>query len=100
MAAVAGPNTYTLTLPARFKCSPTVNVDRLKPYFLRPGRPPSPGPVTDPGQAGEYVVEQLLNRKTVRGRTYLLPSAVAGPSLGGRLVGAGLAPRKLPGAGR
>ena len=26
-----------------------------------PGRPPSRGPVTDPGQAGEYVVEQLLN---------------------------------------
>ena len=66
------PNTYTLTLPARFKCSPTVNVDRLKPYFLRPGRASSPGPVTDQGQAGEYLVEQLLNRKTVRGRTYYL----------------------------
>ena len=66
-AAVAGPKTYTLTLPARFKCSPTVNVDRLKPFFLRTGRPPSPGPFTHRGQAGEY---ELLNRKTVRGRTY------------------------------
>ena len=75
VAAVAGPNTYTLTLPARFKCSPTVNVDRFKPYFLSlPSDGPalSSGPVTDPGPAGEYVVEQLLNRKTVHGRTYYL----------------------------
>ena len=34
VAAVACQNTYTLTLPALFKCSPTVNVDLLKPYFL------------------------------------------------------------------
>ena len=71
------PDTYTLTLPARFMCRPTVNVGRLKPYFLRTGRPPSHGPVTDPGdprQAGEYVLEQLrvFNRKTLRGRTYYL----------------------------
>ncbi len=31
LAALAGPNAYTLSLPQRFKCSPTVNVDRLKP---------------------------------------------------------------------
>ena len=67
-----GPNTYTLTLPRRFKCSPTVNVDRLKPYHPRAGRADPPGPVLDPGQEGEYVVEQLLNRKTLRGRTYYL----------------------------
>ena len=42
VAAVAGPKTCTLTLPARFKGSPTVNVDRLKPYVLRAGRPPPP----------------------------------------------------------
>ena len=58
--------------PARFKYSSTVNVDLLKPYFPLAGRAPSPGPVTDPGHAGEYVVEQLLNRKPVRGRTYYL----------------------------
>ena len=81
LAAVAGPNTYTLTLSARFKCSPTVKVDRLKPYFPRPGRPSSPGPVTDPGQAGEYVVEQLLNSKTVRCRTYYV---VRRPTRGSR----------------
>jgi len=72
VAALAGPNTYTLTLPRRFKCSPTVNVDRLKPFYPRAGRPAPPGPVADPGQEGEHVVEQLLNRKTLRGRTYYL----------------------------
>ena len=72
VAAVAGPNAYTLTLPRRFKCSPTVNVDRLKPYHPRAGRPDPPGPVSDPGQEGEHVVEQLLNRKTLRGRTFYL----------------------------
>ncbi len=38
----------------------------------RPDKPDPPGPVADPGQAGEYVVEQLLNRKSIRGRTYYL----------------------------
>jgi hypothetical protein len=72
VAALAGPNTYTLALPRRFRCSPTVNVERLKPYHARPDGPAPPGPVLDPGQEGEYVVEQLLNRKTLRGRTYYL----------------------------
>ena len=62
ITALAGPNTYTLALPKRFKCSPTVNVARLKPYHVRPDRPAPLGPVSDPGQEGEYVVEQLLNR--------------------------------------
>ncbi len=64
VTALAGPNTYTLSLPKRFKCSPTVNVERLKPYYARTGRRSSPGPVADPGQEGEYEVEQILNRKT------------------------------------
>ena len=74
VAVVARPKTYTLTLPA-------VNVDRLKPYFVRTGRPPSPqaGSVTDPGQVGEYVVQQLLDRKTVRCRTYLVRSPTSSP---------------------
>ena len=38
VTALAGPNTYTLALPKRFKCSPTLNVDRLKPYHARAGR--------------------------------------------------------------
>ncbi len=80
--ALAGPNTYTLALPRRLRCSPTVNVpgpvERLKPgpyhHDARPGpdKPDPPGPVTDQGQEGEYVVEQLLNRKTLWGRTYYL----------------------------
>ena len=72
VTALAGPNTYTLALPKRFKCSPTVNVDRLKPYHARAGRSAPPGPVSDPGQEGEYEVEQLLNRRTLHGRTYYL----------------------------
>jgi len=73
VVALAGPNTYTLALPKRFRCSPTVNVDRLKPYHPRTDQPGPPGPVTDAGpQAGEFEVEQLLNRKVVRGRTYFL----------------------------
>ena len=74
---VVGPNTFTMNPPARVKCSPTVNRDlhvaRLKAQDLLPSGgtalPPRPG--HRPGQAGEYVVEQLLNRrKTVRGRRY------------------------------
>jgi hypothetical protein len=68
----SSPNMYTLTLSSRFKCSPTVNVDRLEPFRQRAGRPDPPGPVPDPGQEGEHVVEQLLNRKTLRGRTFYL----------------------------
>ncbi len=34
VAALAGPNTYTLAaLPRRFLSSPTVNIKRLKPYY-------------------------------------------------------------------
>ena len=58
MIALAGPNTYTLALPPRFRCSPTVNVDRLKPYFAREDQPAPPGPVFDPVQEGEYEVEE------------------------------------------
>jgi hypothetical protein len=31
-----------------------------------------PGPVSDQGKKGEYIVEQLLNSKSLRGRTYYL----------------------------
>ena len=49
-----------------------MNVDRLKPYHARPGRSAPPGPVSDPGQEGEYEVAQLLNRRTLHGRTHYL----------------------------
>ena len=72
VAAIAGPNTYTLSLPARLRCSPTVNVERLKPYCARAGLPAPAGPVDDPGQEGEFVVEQILNRKVLRGKRHYL----------------------------
>ena len=41
------PNAYTLALQRKISCSPAVSVDRLKPFFVRTGAPPSPGPVSD-----------------------------------------------------
>jgi len=72
VTACPSPNAYTLALPRRMRCSPTVNVDRLKPFFARAGAPPAPGPVSDAGQEGEHEVELLLNRRTVRGVTRYL----------------------------
>ena len=53
VTACPDPNTYTLALPRKMRCSPTVNVDR---------------PSSDPGQEGENEVglPMLLNRKAIR----------------------------------
>ena len=52
VAAVASPNMYTLTLPARFNLL-QVQSDGQRQALLLSGRPaPLPSPVTDPGQAG------------------------------------------------
>ena len=72
VAACPSPNAYTLALPRKMRCSPTVNVDRLKPFFERSDEPPPPGPVADVGQAGEHEVDLLLNRRVVRGVTEYL----------------------------
>ena len=41
------PNAYTLALPRKMRCSSTINVDRLKPFFERSDKPPPPGPISD-----------------------------------------------------
>ena len=61
------------------RCSPTVNVDRLKPYFARADEPPPPGPVSKAGQEGEHEGELLLNRREFRGVTLYL--GIAGGSV-------------------
>ncbi len=65
--ACPSPNAYTLALPRKMRCSPTVNVDRLKPFLERAGAEPAPGPVFDVGQEGEQDMELLPNRRLVRG---------------------------------
>ena len=72
VTACPSPNAYTLALPRKMRCSPTVNVDRLKPFFARAGASPPPGPVSDAGRAGEHEVELLLNRQLVRGVVHYL----------------------------
>ena len=72
VVACPGPNTYTLALPRKMCCSPTVNVERLKPFFERLDALSPPGPVLDSGQEGEHEVELLLNRSLVRGVTQYL----------------------------
>ncbi len=54
------------------RCSPTVNVDRLKPFDAAVDASPASGLVFDPGQEGKHEVELLLIRKTQRGVTRYL----------------------------
>ena len=78
------PSAYTLALPRRMRCSPTVHVDsdRLKPFFQRAvWGPPAPGPVSDQEPEGEHEVELLLNRRAGgcaahRARRHALPAHV------------------------
>ena len=76
VAAVAGPNTYTPTLPAQFNCSPTVNVDLLKPSELRSDGPaPSPWPGHRPGAGWKVrggAASQPQHGPRRRGRIYYL----------------------------
>ena len=66
VTASPSPNAYTLSLPRKVRCRPTVNVVWLKPFDERLDAAPAPGQaeVSDAGQEGEHEVELLLNRKT------------------------------------
>ena len=50
VTACQSPNAYTVALPRKMRCSPTVNVDRLKPFFERADEPPTPSPISDAGR--------------------------------------------------
>ena len=67
-------------MPRKIRCSPTVNVDRPKPYFARADETPPSGPVSDAGQEGEHEVELLLNRRLFRGVTQYLVRGHALPA--------------------
>lgn len=67
-----GPDTYTLALQGCFKCNPAVNVKHLKPYYACENQRASLGPVSNPGQEGEKIMERLLNRKRICGHTHYL----------------------------
>ena len=56
MTACPSPNAYTRVLPLRMGCSPTINVDSLKPHVDSACVSPAPGPtaVSDAGQEGEH----------------------------------------------
>ena len=95
VTACPSPNAYTLPLPRKMRCSPTVNVDRLKPLFARAGTPLA-RPVSDAGQEREHEVKPLLNHGVARALPPLVVPAwfrlaapsevVTGPSLVGRPV--------------
>jgi hypothetical protein len=77
MMACPSPNAYTLALALLMLCSPTVNMDRLKPFRASRRRaPPAPGPgqvsASDPRQEDQHEVELLPNRKKKRGVTRYL----------------------------
>ena len=81
VATLAGPNTHTLALPRRFKCSPAVNVDRLKPCPapppgpirpVRPGFGPGAGRRVRRGAAALPQPTHVPSGPRVRGLTYYL----------------------------
>ena len=65
------PNAYTLVLQRKIRCSPTVNVDQLKPFVTRASlrKSPVPWPVSETGQEGEHEVELLLKSQLESWRT-------------------------------
>ena len=105
MAALTGPKTCTLTLPRRFKCSH--GSPATVPRSTSTGSKPRPTTLARPGRhtPGSPVVEKLLNRKTLRGRTYYSVRWQGRPSDDDswepvNLLRASESPSGFPGAGR
>ncbi len=83
VTACPSPSTYTLALQRRMQCSPTVNVDRLKPFYGAGGRARGGAAAQPPDDTGRHA----------------LPGPVAGPHVGGGRVAAGGGGAALPGEG-
>ncbi len=64
--ALAGLSTYTLALPGRFKCCPTVEVERIKPDYAREDRS---DPLDLIRNLEEYEVEQPPANRFAAART-------------------------------
>jgi hypothetical protein len=101
--ACPGPNTYTLALPRKMRCSSTVNVDRLKPFHERAGAAVAP-----PGHRRRVRWRTRGRRASTGGAAaqpqggagrHALPGAVARPFVCGRRVAAGDGAGPLPGEG-
>ena len=90
VAALAGPNTNTLTLPRHFKRSSTVNVDWLRPYHSSAPQntPPNPGPMAvrarscRGGAGGRQIPLRALPREPPQWPDYAAPCP-ASARLGG-----------------
>ena len=70
-----GPNTFRVQLPPNSRHHPIVNVDAMKPYSegreLRRHRPPDVLLNPETGEQ-EYEVEEVLDKKLIRGRPHYL----------------------------
>ena len=55
------------------RCSPTVNVERLKPFHARADAPPAPGPVSD-----LVDVAQVFGRAQILYRDAFIQTGLAG----------------------
>jgi hypothetical protein len=78
VTARPSPKAYTLALPRRMRCSPTVNADRLKPLFG--GGTGSRAGVRR--RAGGRARGGAAPRSPAGARRHALPGAVARPHMG------------------
>ena len=69
-----GTNAFRLELPGTLGAHPVFNVTALKKYHLNTleGRVPPPPPITDLDGFTRYIVEKILNHRTVRRQVQFL----------------------------